>query len=135
MKVLVVGGTGATGRILIDQLLNKGAEVNAIVRSPDKIPKMIRDHTNLNLIEGSPLDYSYSDLQTFVKGCGGIASCLGHNLSFKGIYGDPRFLVLEATRKLCEAVRSLSSEKPIRFVLITTKSPPAAKIVGFVVWR
>lgn len=38
MTVLVLGATGATGRLLVRQLLDRGLKVKAIVRSPDRIP-------------------------------------------------------------------------------------------------
>lgn len=38
MKVLVAGASGATGKLLVKQLLNFGLEVIVIVRSPDKLP-------------------------------------------------------------------------------------------------
>ena len=41
-------------------------------------------------------------------------------MTFKGIYGQPRKLVTEATRRLCEAVRANAPEKPVKFVLMNT---------------
>ena len=38
MTVLVVGASGATGRLLVKQLLDRGLKVKAIVRAPDKLP-------------------------------------------------------------------------------------------------
>ena len=55
-----------------------------------------------------------------VNGCAAVASCLGHNLSLKGIYGQPRRLVTNATRLLCHAITANRPEKPIRFVLMNT---------------
>jgi len=37
MKVLVVGASGATGRLLVEQLLSHNIHVNAIVRSTDAL--------------------------------------------------------------------------------------------------
>lgn len=39
MTTLVVGASGATGRQLVDQLLNMGQSVKVIVRSPEKLPQ------------------------------------------------------------------------------------------------
>ncbi|MCK5157279.1 MAG: SDR family oxidoreductase, partial [Spirochaetales bacterium] len=39
MTILVVGATGATGQLLVKQLLNRGQNVKVIVRSPEKLPK------------------------------------------------------------------------------------------------
>lgn len=41
-------------------------------------------------------------------------------MTFKGIYGQPRRLVTNATQRLCHAVRTNKSERPVRFVLMNT---------------
>jgi hypothetical protein len=48
------------------------------------------------------------------------ASCLGHNINLKGIYGHPRRLVTDATRRLCNAIKAAKPEHPTRFVLMNT---------------
>ncbi len=50
MTVLVVGASGATGRLLVEQLLGRGQKVKAVVRSMDSLPEKIRNHENLLLI-------------------------------------------------------------------------------------
>jgi NAD(P)-dependent dehydrogenase (short-subunit alcohol dehydrogenase family) len=120
MTTLVLGASGATGRLLVEQLLNRGLNVKVIVRSPDKLPEAIRNHDNLSLIGASVLDLSDTELARYVNGCGAVASCLGHNMSFKGIYGNPRRLVTDATRRLCDAIKSNKPEAPVRFVLMNT---------------
>ena len=87
MTTLVVGASGATGRLLVEQLLNHGQHVRVVVRSPDKLPEVITKHDNLSVIHASVLDLSDAEMAQHVSGCRAVASCLGHNLSFKGIYG------------------------------------------------
>ena len=120
MKILVVGATGATGRLLVEQLLDKGLEVKAIVRSPDKLPEAVRQHENISISQASLLDLSDEEMIGHVKDCDAIASCLGHNLTFKGMYGQPRKLVTDATRRLCDAVKGSLPEKTVKFVLMNT---------------
>lgn len=120
MKILVVGATGATGRLLVKQLLDDGHFVKAIVRSPDKLPVAIRNHNNLSVVQASLLDLSDTELAQQVKDCDAVASCLGHNLTLKGIYGHPRRLVTDATRRLCEAIKFNNPEKSTKFVLMNT---------------
>lgn len=120
MTILVVGASGATGRLLVKHLLNRGLNVKVIVRSPDKLPEDIRQHAHLSLICASILDLSDAEMAQHVSGCDAVASCLGHNISLKGIYGHPRRLVADATRRLCEAIRSNKPEEPVRFVLMNT---------------
>lgn len=120
MNKLIVGATGATGRLLTEELLNRGQLVNVIVRSPDKLPTAIKNHDNLTVIQASVLDLSDAELAKHTKGCDAVASCLGHNITFKGMYGHPRKLVTDATRRLCEAIQANRPEKPTKFVLMNT---------------
>ena len=117
---LVVGASGATGRLLVEQLLNRGQNVKVIVRVPDKLPEALKNHDNLSVVHASVLELSDAELAQHVNGCDAVASCLGHNMSFKGIYGYPRRLVTDATRRLCDAIKSNKMEEPAKFVLMNT---------------
>lgn len=118
--VLVVGASGATGRLLVEQLLSQGANVRAVVRSPDRMPAALRDHPRLAVTYASLLELDADRLKRLTDGCSAVASCLGHNLSFKGIFGPPYRLVTEATRRLAVALRAHGREQPARFVLMNT---------------
>lgn len=120
MKILVVGATGATGRLLTEELLNRGHAVTVIVRSPGKLPESIKNRDNLSVVQAAILDLSDAELVEHVAGCDAVASCLGHNLTFKGIYGNPRRLVTDATRRLCGAIRGNRPSTPVKFVLMNT---------------
>ncbi len=117
---LVVGASGATGRLLVEQLLNRGQNVKVIVRSPDKLPEVLKNHDSLSVMRASVLDLSDAEMAQHVNGCDAVASCLGHNISLKGIYGHPRRLVTDATRRLCNAIKANRSEEPTKFVLMNT---------------
>jgi putative NADH-flavin reductase len=120
MKTLVVGATGATGRLLVQQLLDRGQAVRAVVRSPDKLPEVIREHSRLSLIHANLLDLGDEQMAQHVKGCAAVASCLGHNLNWRGVFGHPRRLVTDATRRLCNAIQSNRTQGPTRYVLMNT---------------
>lgn len=120
MTVLVVGGTGATGRLLVQQLLDRGQEVRVIVRSPDRLLPESRAHSHLSVIQAGLLEMSEAQLARHAAGCDAVASCLGHNLSIAGIFGHPRRLVTDATRRLCRAIQSTGPARPVRFVLMNT---------------
>jgi putative NADH-flavin reductase len=120
MKTLVVGANGATGRQLVQQLLERGQQVVAVVRSTGSLPEKLRKHENLSVVQVSLLDLSGAELAHLVEGCGAVASCLGHNLTLKGMYGHPRRLVTDATRRLCTAIQANQPQTPVRFVLMNT---------------
>jgi nucleoside-diphosphate-sugar epimerase len=120
MTTLIVGASGATGRLLIEQLLNRGEHVKIVVRSLDSLPDTLRNHGNLTIIKASILDISDVEMTKLVSGCHAIASCLGHNLTFKGIFGGPRKLVTDATRRLCNAALANNPTEPVKFLLMNT---------------
>jgi nucleoside-diphosphate-sugar epimerase len=120
MTTLVVGASGATGRLLVEQLCSRGQNVRVIVRSPNKLPETLRNNDNVTAIYASILELSDVELSQHVSGCVAVASCLGHNISLKGIFGHPRRLVTDATRRLCNAIEADKSEKPTKFVLMNT---------------
>ena len=120
MNILVVGASGATGRLLVKQLLERGHLVKVIVRSPDRLPAVLKNHDGLSVIHASVLKLSDVELAQHVKGCDAVASCLGHNLNVKGLFGPPRRLVADATRRLCEAIKANQPEETTKFVLMNT---------------
>lgn len=120
MKSLVVGASGATGRLLVEQLLSRGVSVKIIVRAESNLSETVKNHENLTIIRASVLDLSDAEMAQHIKGCNAVVSCLGHNLSFKGIYGHPRRLVTDATRRLCKAIKANKPKMPVKFVLMNT---------------
>ena len=120
MTVLVVGASGATGRLLVEQLLNFGQEVKIIVRSTNNLPDSIKSHKNVSILQASILDLGDTELNNYVKGCNAIASCLGHTMSFKGIYGKPRRLVTDATRRLCGVIKAGEPKSTVKYLLMNT---------------
>lgn len=120
MSVLVLGATGATGRLLVRELLGRGLNVRVIVRTPDSLPEDVRNHSHLSVVHASVLGLSDAEMVQNVDGCTAVVSCLGHNITLKGLFGPPRRLVSDATRRLCEAIQVSRLERPIRFVLMNT---------------
>jgi len=120
MTILVVGASGATGRLLVKELLYRGQNVKALVRSPEKMPEDLKKHNRLSILKATVLELSDVELAGHVYGCDAVASCLGHNITWKGIYGKPRKLVTESTRRLCGAIKANKPQKPIRYVLMNT---------------
>ncbi len=118
--ILVVGASGATGRWLVAEMLNRGHNVKVVVRSPESLPDSIKNHDRLTVITASVLDLTDEEMALHVEGCYAVASCLGHNMTFKGLFGKPRRLVTDATRRLCEATRANKSDELTKYVLMNT---------------
>lgn len=120
MTTLVLGATGATGRHLVAQLLAKGERARAVVRSKERLPPALRDDARVELIEGTVLDMDDAAVDEAVRGCRAVASCLGHNLTLRGIYGSPRRLVTDSVRRVHEAVHRARPNEKVRFALMNT---------------
>jgi putative NADH-flavin reductase len=54
MRILVIGGSGETGRLVIDEALQRGHKVTALIRNPSAIPAK----DGLNIVKGTPLEPS-----------------------------------------------------------------------------
>ena len=120
MTTLVVGASGATGRQLVNQLLDCGQNVKVIVRSPERVPQSWKNNNRLCIVHASVLELTDIEMAECVKGCQAIASCLGHTLSWKGVYGQPRRLVTDTVRRFCNAISSNVPEETIKYVLMNT---------------
>ena len=120
--VLLVGATGRTGQLALKQLLDRGIRVRAIVRSRERLPEGVADHPNVSVTEASLLSLSDQELQQHVSGVDAVVSCLGHNLSFRGLYLPPRALVTQATQRLCRGIEATKPEQPVKFILMSSVS-------------
>jgi uncharacterized protein YbjT (DUF2867 family) len=120
--VLLVGGTGRTGRRALQQLLGRGVRVRAIVRSAAKLPPGVAARPGLEVIEASLLSLTDDELRRYAAGCDAVVSCLGHVMSVAGVFGPPRDLVTRATARLCRAVEALRPAAPVKLVLMSSVS-------------
>ena len=76
MRILLLGATGRTGKLLLEQALDHGHIVHALVREKQRIT-IERD--NLTIFEGTPRDVTA--LQKAMQGCEAVLSAL--NISRK----------------------------------------------------
>lgn len=120
MTTLVVGASGATGKLLVEQLLKAGQKIKIIVRSTGNIPDSWNNNDNITIIKSIIMEISVDEMAKHLADCQAVASCLGHNLTWKGIYGKPRKLVTDTVQLLCEATLKNTPEKPIKFVLMNS---------------
>lgn len=76
-RVLVIGATGGTGQQLVQQALELGYEVTALVRNPAKLQLT---HAQLRVVKGDVLDYAC--VAAAVQGQDAVLSALGHRRLF-----------------------------------------------------
>ena len=119
-KVLIVGASGATGKLLVADLLQRNIEVVAVVRAASSLTKTIENQSNYREIPASITELSEQELIPYLKGCDVVLSCLGHNLTFKGMFGEPRRLVTDTIEKVSRAIESLEPDKKVKIILMNT---------------
>jgi uncharacterized protein YbjT (DUF2867 family) len=106
MKILVLGATGATGRLIVSKAVSKGYEVTALVRSKAKAI----DLAGAELVEGDVRDPA--TLTRAIAGCDAVVSSLGTAMSpFREVT-----LLSTATRAL---VSVMAQQNIRRLVCIT----------------
>lgn len=96
MRLLIVGGTGGTGRQLIAQALERGHAVTALVRNPSKLGL---EHPRLRVVRGDVLDYG--SVEEAVRGQEAVISALGHKRFFY-----PTRILSEGTANLLRAMQA-----------------------------
>lgn len=111
MNVLVLGASGATGKLVVTQLLKRKISVRALVRDNAIVSAETLADPLLELVRGNISELNDSQVITLVQDCDAIISCLGHNISFKGMFGKPRNLVSDAIKKMFEVVIARSDNK------------------------
>lgn len=120
MNMLVLGATGATGKHLTNFLIDSGHQIIIIVRSPQKLPSKVREASNIKVVKGTIPDMDETALDEILKNCDAVFSCLGHNLTLKGMYGHPRRLVTDTASKIAKYFSENKPQKPVKYVLMNT---------------
>jgi NAD(P)-dependent dehydrogenase (short-subunit alcohol dehydrogenase family) len=120
--VLVLGGTGRTGGRVLQQLLDRGVRVRAIVRSASRLPEGVAGHPGLMVVEADPLSLSREAMLEQVRDCDAVISCLGHTNDIKGVFGAPHELVAPMVERACAAAVALQPAAPIKIVLMSSVS-------------
>ncbi len=119
-KVLVLGSSGATGKLVVAQLLKQSVEVIAILRPSSNIPVEFSSQNNLQIIKTEISELPKNELAHYLQDCDGVISCLGHNLTFKGMFGQPKLLVTDVVDKVCQTIESIGTDKIIKLILMNT---------------
>lgn len=95
MKVAIFGGSGKTGRHLIQQALDAGHQVAALVRTPAKLNLQ---HPNLRVIQGSILEAA--SVSSTIQGTDAVISVLGPSSN------KPEFAISRGMDNILAAMKS-----------------------------
>jgi len=106
-KVLVVGATGATGKHVVQMMLDKGHHVIALCRSKENMLKKLNDKVDserLEIYEADITQMDFTEVVALTKDCNYVVSCLGHNMTFKTVFVNDKRLVTDACKLLTDAM-------------------------------
>jgi putative NADH-flavin reductase len=112
MRVSVFGASGGIGRLVVTELLDRGDDVVALVRTPSKLDIT---HERLTVITGELSDPSA--IHAVVAGSEAVISALGPALT-RGATGTP---VTDGTRSI---VAAMDAAGVLRYVGLATPSVP-----------
>lgn len=127
MKTLVLGASGATGRLVVAQLISQGVLPKIVIRPTANLPEAISGNNDIQTITGNVDEFSTAQFRELLQDCDSVISCLGHKSTCKGIFGKPRSLVFNAVRKITEVLNESKSRK--KFIVMSTTAY-TAKIHG-----
>ena len=119
-KVLVVGASGATGKLLVQQLLQQEIKVVTIVRVSSTLSQTNYVQPNLDIISANISDLTTKHLASHLEDCDAVLCCLGHNLTLKGIFGEPKLLVTDTIEKISRILETINADKKVKIVLMNT---------------
>lgn len=118
MKALILGGSGKTGKLVVQKLVKRDIQVRIVVRASAAIPENFTNDKRIEITKGNVNDFDIAKITELVKDCDSVICCLGHNISLKGIFGPPYKLVSNTVRKIIEAIHSLKLNQ--KFILMST---------------
>ena len=107
MKILVIGGTGKTGKEIIKQGLDESHHITALVRNPKKLRL---EHPRLRIIQGDVL--KPESLQAAFEDQDAVLSALGHKR-----FLIPNTILSEGTRNV---IAEMEKKGVKRFICITS---------------
>ena len=119
MKVLVLGASGATGKLVVMQLIKRQINIRVVVREGAILSAEILDNPLVEIERGNIAEFNDSEMISLLEDCNAIVSCLGHNITIRGIFGKPRNLVFDTIRNLSEIVKE-KADKKVKLILMST---------------
>lgn len=119
MRVLVLGASGVTGRLVVTQLIKRQINTRIAIRISAVLPEEIEEIPLLEIVRGNINEFTDSEMSNLLRDCNAVVSCLGHNVTFKGMFGNPRYLVFDAIRSISETIKKTTDNK-IKLILMST---------------
>lgn len=95
IKLAIIGGTGKSGKYLVQQLLNQGFQFKMLLRNPDNFHIT---STQIEIVQGDARDQEA--VFNLLKDCQAVISTIGQPIGESSIFGDASRNVLQAMEQL-----------------------------------
>ncbi len=89
--IAVIGGTGKSGKFLVQELIKEGYEIKLLLRNPDLFTLK---HPLIKIIQGDAREFNAID--SLVKGCSAVISTLGQPKDEPSIFSDAAKNIIRA---------------------------------------
>jgi putative NADH-flavin reductase len=119
MRVLVLGASGNTGKWVIKHLLDHQIKTKILIRKSATLSKEIMESPFLDVVSDNISELNDKQMDQLIESMDVVISCLGHTMSFKGMFGKPRNLVVKAIKSISDAAKR-SHQKKLKIILMST---------------
>ena len=112
MKILLLGATGRTGKLIIEEALKGGHTISAIARDPEKIKDF-----KIDIIQGTP--YDFETVEKAITGCEAVINTLNVSRKSDNMWASlaaPKDLI---SKSASNAVKAMGKNGIKRFVALS----------------
>jgi len=114
VRLLSLGATGRTGRLVVQYALSSGHDVVALARNPRRIAA---SSPNLSIVTGTP--ENAEDIESALTGCDAVISTLGNSrssdLPWAKLVSPPMFM----TRSISDTINAMRARGIRRIVVVS----------------
>lgn len=119
MRVLVLGASGATGTHVVRQLIKRQINTRILIRESAVLSEDIKENLLVEIVKGNINELKDSEMNDLIRDCNVVISCLGHNVTFRGLFGKPHHLVFDAIKRISETIKENDGKK-VKLILMST---------------
>ncbi len=101
------------------QLIKRQINIRVVVRERAILSAEMLDNPLVEIEKGNIAEFNDSEMSSLLQDCNAIVSCLGHNITIRGIFGKPRNLVSDTIRKISIIVKE-KGDKKVKLILMST---------------
>ncbi|KAK3107820.1 hypothetical protein FSP39_022927 [Pinctada imbricata] len=126
MRIAVLGATGPTGIQVVQEALERGHDVIALVRNPEGLGDIKHDKLQIQKVD----IFQEKDLSPHLQDCEALLSCLGTRASFLG--WTPITFYEDSIKPITSAMRTANLKRLVCMTAAcTTRTDGEPKIISY----